>query len=37
MKLSNNIVYVVVWVLLSHGTCIHSGVNGNAVIDGRGE
>ena len=33
----NNIVYAVVRLLLSHGTCIRTGVNENAAIDGRDE
>ena len=33
----NNTVFATVSLLLSHGTCIRSGVNGNAAIDGRGE
>jgi len=37
IKLSNGIVYTVVRLLLSHGTWIHNGVNGNAAIGGRGE
>jgi len=37
IKFSNNIVYTVVRSLVSHGTCIRNGVNGNTAINSRGE
>jgi len=34
IKLGNNIVYTVVRLLLSRGSCIRNGVNGNTAING---